>query len=83
MTVMDPDGAPTPVAWTRMRAPQSLMAPTPEEVLRPGIAASSLMARYGQAIDRDSAREILGRKLAAGAEAAEREERAEAGSQAG
>ena len=38
VTVMDPDGAPTPVAWTRMRAPQSLMAPTPEEILRPGIA---------------------------------------------
>ena len=49
VTVMDPDGAPTPVAWTRMRAPESLMAPTPEEVLRPGIAASSLM---GQAMAR-------------------------------
>ena len=24
VTVMDPDGAPTPVAWTRMRAPESL-----------------------------------------------------------
>jgi DNA helicase HerA-like ATPase len=68
VTVMDPDGAPTPVAWTRMRAPQSLMAPTPDEVLRPGIAASSLMSRYGQVIDRDSAQEILARKLAAGAE---------------
>ncbi|MCW2702005.1 MAG: hypothetical protein JWQ45_3540, partial [Blastococcus sp.] len=33
VTVMDPDGTPTPVAWTRMRAPQSLMAPTPDEVL--------------------------------------------------
>src|SRR6187549_2922696 len=42
VTVMDPDGAPTPVAWTRMRAPESLMAPTPGEVLRPGIAASAL-----------------------------------------
>jgi hypothetical protein len=71
--VMDPDGAPTPVAWTRMRAPESLMAPTPDEVLRPGIAASALMARYGQALDRDSAHEILARKLQAGAEAAERE----------
>ena len=77
VTVMDPDGAPTPVAWTRMRAPQSLMAPTPSEVLRPGIAASSLMGRYGQAIDRDSAHEILGRRLAAGAAEAEREERAQ------
>jgi len=25
ITVMNPDGAPTPVAWTRLRAPQSLM----------------------------------------------------------
>ncbi len=73
VTVMDPDGAPTPVAWTRMRASESLMAPTPEEVLRPGIAASALMVRYGQSLDRDSAHEILARKLQAGAEAAERE----------
>ncbi len=56
VTVMDPDGAPTPVAWTRMIAPQSLMAPTPEDVLRPGVAMSSLMGRYGQAVDRDSPR---------------------------
>jgi DNA helicase HerA-like ATPase len=76
VTVMDPDGAPTPVAWTRMRAPQSLMAPTPEEILRPGIAASSLMAKYGAAIDRDSAREMLARKLAAGAQQAEAERQA-------
>jgi uncharacterized protein len=74
VTVMDPDGAPTPVAWTRMIAPQSLMAPTPEEVLRPGVAQSSLMARYGQAIDRDSAQEMLARKLEAGAAAAAAEQ---------
>jgi uncharacterized protein len=73
VTVMDPDGAPTPVAWTRMRAPLSLMAPTPAEVLRPGIATSSLMRRYGQDLDRDSAHEMLARKLRAGAEEAERE----------
>jgi DNA helicase HerA-like ATPase len=77
VTVMDPDGTPTPVAWTRMRAPQSLMAPTPAEVLQPGIAASALMGRYGAAVDRDSAREMLARKLEAGAatEAAERQAR--------
>ena len=84
VTVMDPDGAPTPVAWTRMRAPQSLMAPTPEEVLRPGIAASALMAKYGQAIDRDSAREMLARKLEAGARRRRRQAAAaEAGQAAG
>lgn len=49
------------------------MAPTPEEVLRPGIAASALMAKYGQPLDRDSAYEKLARELQAGAEAAERE----------
>ena len=78
VTVMDPGGAPTPVAWTRMRAPQSLMAPTPEEVLRPGIAASALMRRYGQAVDRDSAQEMLARKLEAGARAEEAEQQARA-----
>ena len=73
VTVMDPDGAPTPVAWTRMIAPRSLMAPTPEEVLRPGVAMSALMARYGQAVDRDSAQEMLARKLEQGAATAEAE----------
>jgi DNA helicase HerA-like ATPase len=76
VTVMDPDGAPTPVAWTRMRAPQSLMAPTPEDVLRSGIAASALMSRYGQAVDRDSAQEMLARKLEAGAATAAAEQQA-------
>jgi len=76
VTVMDPDGSPTPVAWTRMRAPQSLMAATPAEVLRPGIAVSALMGRYGAAVDRASAREMLVRRLEAGAQAAEAERQA-------
>lgn len=73
VTVMDPDGAPTPVAWTRMRAPESLMAPMDEQQLAAGVAASPLMAKYGEAIDRDSAREMLARKLDEGAKAAEAE----------
>ena len=81
VTVMDPDGTPTPVAWTRMRAPQSLMAPTPADVLRPGIASSSLMGRYGAAVDRDSAREMLARKLEAGAAAAAEERQAQEAAQ--
>jgi len=76
VTVMDPDGSPTPVAWTRMRAPQSRMAPTPEAELRHGIAASAMMGKYGQAVDRDSAREMLTRKLEAGAAAAAAERQA-------
>ena len=31
ITVLSEKGAPTPVAWTRMRAPESLMAPAPTE----------------------------------------------------
>ena len=68
---MDPDGAPTPVAPTRILAPQTLMSPIPAEVLGPGIQASALMAKYGQEIDRDSAHEILARKLEEGARQAQ------------
>ena len=74
VTVMDPDGAPTPVAWTRMIAPRSLMAPTPEADLRAGIPRSPMMAKYGQAIDRDSAQEMLARKLEQGAATAAAEQ---------
>ncbi|MHA6513728.1 helicase HerA-like domain-containing protein [Tessaracoccus sp. Z1128] len=77
VTVMSEKGAPTPVAWTRMWAPQSLMGPTPAEHLRAGVAQSALMARYGQPLDRQSAYEVLTRQLAEGAQRAE-EERLEA-----
>ncbi|MVA74879.1 DUF853 family protein [Auraticoccus sp. F435] len=64
VTVMDPDGAPTPVARTRVFAPRSVMGRVPAEVLQPGIARSELMARYGQAVDRESARELLAARVA-------------------
>ncbi|MBW8870825.1 MAG: DUF853 family protein, partial [Leifsonia sp.] len=70
VTVMSEKGAPTPVAWTRLRAPQGSMSPAPEQQVEATIAASPLQAKYGTALDRDSAREMLGRKLdAAAAEA--------------
>ncbi len=77
VTVMNPDGAPTPVAWTRMRAPQSLMAALPPDDLARRVQASPQLPKYGQAIDRDSAREILARRLEAGAKAAEEEKAAQ------
>lgn len=70
VTVMDPDGAPTPVAWTRIFAPAADMNAVPVAELEPGIAASPKMATYGQAIDRESAREILAAKLEQAAAAA-------------
>ena len=78
VTVLNPDGAPTPVAWTRMRAPEASMDPMPAEWMTTGVAGSAMMARYGAPIDRQSAYEILAGKLAAGAEAARREAEAKA-----
>lgn len=75
VTVMGEKGAPTPVAWTRLRAPQGSMSPAPDAQLDATIAASPLLAKYGTAIDRDSAREMLTRKLDAAAAAAEEQER--------
>ncbi|CAI9393141.1 helicase HerA-like domain-containing protein [Microbacterium sp. T2.11-28] len=74
VTVMSEKGAPTPVAWTRLRAPQGLMSPTPDPDIERAVHASPLLAKYGTAIDRESAREILTAKMNAAAEqdAAER-----------
>ncbi|GAA1963107.1 helicase HerA-like domain-containing protein [Microbacterium deminutum] len=63
VTVMSEKGAPTPVAWTRLRAPQGLMSPTPEPQIESAVKASLLLAKYGTAIDRESAREILAAKM--------------------
>ncbi|WP_328709302.1 DUF853 domain-containing protein [Microbispora hainanensis] len=64
VTVLSETGAPTPVAWTRLRAPQSLMAPSDPAVVQRVIAASPLLAKYGTAVDRQSAYEILTARLA-------------------
>jgi DNA helicase HerA-like ATPase len=71
VTVMSEKGAPTPVAWTRVRAPQGLMEPTPEAQMDAAIAASPLLPKYGERVDRESAYEILTAKV----NAAEEEER--------
>jgi hypothetical protein len=67
VTVMNERGAPTPVAWTRLRAPESLMDPAPTPDMEAAVAASPLTAKYADAIDRESARELLARKLEEGA----------------
>jgi hypothetical protein len=74
ITVMSERGAPTPVAWTRLRAPVGLMSPTPDAQIAAAVAASALLPRYAQAVDRESAREILTARMNAAAEAAAAEE---------
>ncbi len=64
VTVLSESGAPTPVAWTRVRAPESLMAPSAPGVLQASIAASAVAAKYLTAVDRESAYEILNARLA-------------------
>ena len=82
VTVMNEKGAPTPVAWTRLRAPQGLMSPTPDPDIERAVHASPLLARYGTPIDRESAREILTAKRNADAEADAAAEQAKAQEQA-
>jgi hypothetical protein len=59
---MSDKGAPTPVAWTRLRAPQGSMDPTPADQIEAAVAASPLLATYGTAVNPQSASEILGAK---------------------
>jgi DNA helicase HerA-like ATPase len=64
VTVLAESGAPTPVAWTRLRAPRSLMAQLDPAAQAQAVAGSPLSARYGQPLDRESAYERLTAKLA-------------------
>jgi DNA helicase HerA-like ATPase len=65
VTVLSEKGAPTPVAWTRMRAPRSLMDTIGPEAIAAAAKASPLQAEYGQTVDRESAYERLTAKVAA------------------
>jgi len=82
VTVMNERGAPTPVAWTRLRAPESLMAPTDPAAMQATVAASPRNAKYATAVDRESAREMLAKKLEAGAQQAAADKAAEDKAQA-
>jgi DNA helicase HerA-like ATPase len=64
VTVMSERGAPTPVAWTMLRAPRSRMAPADSAAVSATVSGSPLQSEYGQAVDRDSAYERLAAKLA-------------------
>ncbi|MCU1410053.1 MAG: hypothetical protein JWR04_760 [Rhodoglobus sp.] len=74
ITVMNEKGAPSPVAWTRVRAPQGSMSPTPAAAIEATVTASPLLAAYGTPVDRESAYELLSVKMNAAAEADARAE---------
>jgi DNA helicase HerA-like ATPase len=64
VTVLSENGAPTPVAWTRLRAPQSLMAAVDAAAMESIVRGSRLHAKYAEPVDRESAYEKLTAKLA-------------------
>ncbi len=70
VTVLSPKGIPTPLAATRLFAPDSLMAALPDADLQARIAASPFSTKYGATIDRESAHELITGRLAAAKTAA-------------
>ncbi|MFD8948913.1 helicase HerA-like domain-containing protein [Streptomyces xanthophaeus] len=65
ITVLSEKGAPTPVAATRLRAPQSLMGPVEATALEQAVKASLLYSRYAEPVDRESAYEKISAEQAA------------------
>lgn len=56
---MNERGAPTPVAWTRLRSPESRMGPADPSAMDAAVVASPLHPEYAEAVDRESTRELL------------------------
>ncbi len=68
VTVLDPNGVPTPVVHTRLTPPASRMAPADD--VAGAAQASPLWAKYGTRTDAQSAREMLAARVEAAAQAA-------------
>ncbi|MDX1684669.1 MAG: helicase HerA-like domain-containing protein [Saprospiraceae bacterium] len=63
ISALNEDGIPTPLVHTMMRAPQSRMDVLSSKEIEDVISRSSLIDKYNEDIDRESAYEILNRKL--------------------
>jgi DNA helicase HerA-like ATPase len=63
VTVLDPKGIPTPVATAQIAAPSSSMSAVDDAQYARTISASPIAPKYATPINRDSAHEILKRKL--------------------
>ena len=71
VTVLNARGSPTPVVATRLIPPSARMGPLTPEELQADIRQSDLLAEYGKAVDRESAREMLAARMAKTAPPAE------------
>src|SRR5436305_609882 len=70
VTVLSETGAPTPVAWTRLRPPQSLMAAIDPAQLQQMVNSSPLQAKYATRTNDESAAEKLAARTTAMQQAA-------------
>jgi DNA helicase HerA-like ATPase len=70
VTVLSPNGVPTPLAPTRLIPPDSLMAAIPAADFQARVASGPLTAKYAQTVDRQSAHEMIQAKIAAAQQAA-------------
>ncbi|WP_313405501.1 helicase HerA-like domain-containing protein [Aeromicrobium sp.] len=69
VTVMNEKGAPSPVAWTRVRAPQGSMDPSAPDVLEAAVAASPLTTKYAARAAGGGAASVLAERSATAAAA--------------
>jgi DNA helicase HerA-like ATPase len=76
VTVLSERGAPTPVAWTRLRAPRSLMDTIGDDAIHQAAESSELHGKYAKTVDRESAYELMASKIAAPADDQPEEEHA-------
>lgn len=63
VTVLNEKGAPTPVAWTRLRAPKSLMAAIEPNTMAAMVGGSYLFPKYSQRVEGESAYEMLAKRV--------------------
>ncbi|HJR97615.1 MAG TPA: helicase HerA-like domain-containing protein [Actinomycetota bacterium] len=69
VTVLSPEGVPTPLAATRLVPPDSLMDAVDDDTRARLIAAGSLQPKYALAVDRESAHEMITERLNGAADA--------------
>jgi DNA helicase HerA-like ATPase len=77
VTVMNEKGAPTPVAWTRLRAPESLMGAAEAAAMEASVKGSALYAKYAEVVNSESAAEKLGKAAEESAKAQAEQAQAE------
>ena len=77
VTVLGPSGAPTPPFVSRMVPPASRMGPLTDDEMKQRLAQSAQVREYAQAIDRQSAREMLAERSAVKQAAEQEAERAQ------